>query len=122
MTEIAGRHEAQLGTGNRNELAPSRVGFRSGEDIERSPQALREEDDGARVILIMMAVVVDFFVRLRRSCQNREEQYERRCSGRGDAAEIFGETERGGLHSGVQRARIMPNASRDWHLIDAFRR
>jgi hypothetical protein len=62
LTEVARCHEAQLGTEKRYELGPHALGCGHGENIERGPEALREEHDGAVVRLVVVAVVVDVFV------------------------------------------------------------
>ena len=88
LTEVAGCREAQLGTESGNEFVPAEVGRGRGEDLERSPQTLRKEYYGAGVILVVVAVVMDVFVRLRRSGEHRQKQDQRRRSRRSDAVEI----------------------------------
>jgi hypothetical protein len=104
LTEIAGRHEAQLGTGNGRELAPDNSGFRRGKRLQRSPEAVREQDDRAGVFFVVMTIVVNLFVRLRRSCEHRQKHHQHGRARRGDAAEVFGE--RGeGEHGGESYER-----------------
>lgn len=122
LTEIARGHEAQLGAGKRGELAPRELGRGDGDDVEGRPDALGEEDDGAAMLFVVVAVVVDVFVRLRGGGENGQREHQCRSSGREEAAK--GVDERCvGEHAGVVtvKASIMPKASSGGNLREPIR-
>ncbi len=86
LTKIAGRHEPQLGTNMRDEFNPGVSGRGDEGKSEGGPDALSEEDDGAGMRLVVVAAVVNVFVRLRRRDEHRECEHQGGGQRRDEAA------------------------------------
>jgi hypothetical protein len=83
--------EAQLGAGKGDELRPGDFGRGGGDDVEGGPEALGKEDDGAGVIFVVVAVVVDVFVRFWGRGEDDQRDHQGGGTGREEAAEGGGE-------------------------------
>ena len=97
--------EAQLGAGKGGEFAPGDRGRGDGDDVEGGPEALGEEDDGAGVFFVVVAVVVDVFVRFGGGGEDDQREHQGGGTGREEAAEGVGEW-CDGDHEAVARARL----------------